>query len=136
MSRDACPIDPTDPTPTHSTEPPPRQPVGSATKREFCNEKVKVRTRTADAMGSLFRGFRLTKTVTCADSLVTADNRALNELGPIGSAHLMRASRSTERENDSSGLDGIQRLQARTETAIDQAGVGRGTKRRRDPRGT
>ena len=50
--------------------------------------------------------------MTCADALVTADNRALNELGPIGSAHLMRASPSTGREDDGSGLDGIQRLQA------------------------
>ena len=65
---------------------PPRQPVWSATKREFCNEKEKVRTPDGrrhhddqvDAKGSLFRGFRLTKTVTCADSLVTADNRALS----------------------------------------------------------
>jgi len=73
--------------------------------------------------------------VTCADALVTADNRALNELGPIGSAHLMRASPSTGREDDGSGLDGIQRLQAHRNG--DRSGrVGRGTKRRRDPRGT
>jgi hypothetical protein len=90
MSRDACPIDPTDPTPRDSTEPLPASLSGLQRNGEFCNEKEKVRTPDGqlhheDQLSTprvAVPRLRLTKTVTCADSLVTADNRALNELGP------------------------------------------------------
>ena len=107
---------PTDPTASDSTQPPPKsrtetKPWCSATKQVTSNRDGNATvTISCRRQGHCSAAQAEEGPLNCTNGRVTADNRALNELGPIGSAHLMRASPSTGREDDGSGLDGIQRL--------------------------